>query len=83
LVRKLDLGNVLGLDLGTEKEHVLVTGVRNDIAHGRPPRNGTVVIEALAIAERLLDALASPDEPRLRSGSRRPAVGPKPTGTQT
>ncbi len=57
LVRTLGLGAMLGLDLG--REHELVTTVRNDIAHGRPPKNGTAVIEALSISERLLDALAA------------------------
>lgn len=59
LVRSLALGAELGLDLGAEQEHVLVTAVRNDIAHGRPPRNGSAVIEALSISEQLLDAIAS------------------------
>ena len=49
----------LGLDLGAEQDHVLVTSVRNDIAHGRPIRSGTMVIEALAVSERLLDELAT------------------------
>ena len=58
LVRALDLASALGRDLGTEQEHVLVIAVRNDIAHGRPVNSGKIVIEALAISERLLDALA-------------------------
>jgi hypothetical protein len=59
LVRRLDLGERLGLDLGIEQEHVLVTAVRNDIAHGRPVKSGTAVIEALSISERLLDSISS------------------------
>ena len=59
LIRKLDLGGRLRLDLGDEQEHVLVTAVRNDIAHGRPVKSGTTVIEALSISERLLDSISS------------------------
>lgn len=64
LVRALNLGQRLELDLGNQYEHERVTAVRNDIAHGRPPASGTEVIEALAIAERLLDALTGSDEGR-------------------
>lgn len=59
LVRRLELGKELGLNLGDEQDHGLVTSVRNDIAHGRPPKSGSAVIEALSISERLLDALAA------------------------
>ena len=59
LVRSLELSERLELDLGDEHEHIRVTAVRNDIAHGRPVKSGTMVIEALAISERLLDALAA------------------------
>jgi hypothetical protein len=58
LIRALDLDGRLRLDLGDEQEHVLVTAVRNDIAHGRPVRSGTTVIEALAVSERLLDSIS-------------------------
>jgi hypothetical protein len=59
LVRALNLGQRLERDLGTQYEHGRVTSVRNDLAHGRPPASGMEVIEALAIAERLLDALTA------------------------
>jgi hypothetical protein len=59
LVRALELGERLSLDLGSEQEHVCVITVRNDIAHGRPVKSGTLVIEALAISERLLDVLVA------------------------
>ena len=52
LVRELELGATLGLDLGTKQDHQLVTAVRNAIAHGRPVESGTMVIEALAVSER-------------------------------
>jgi hypothetical protein len=55
----LGLSQRLSLDLGHEQEHIRITAVRNDIAHGRPVKSGTMVIEALAISERLLDALAA------------------------
>jgi hypothetical protein len=57
LVRTLELGQRLGIDLGNEAEHVRITGVRNDIAHGRPVQSGADVIEALETAERILDSI--------------------------
>jgi hypothetical protein len=57
LVRDLELGRRLAIDLGNEPEHDRITSVRNDIAHGRPVRSGADVIAALEIAERILDSI--------------------------
>jgi hypothetical protein len=61
-VRALDLSRELNLPLGSEDEHVRLTKVRNDIAHGRTP-HGAAVIDALDIAERILDSLLVPPTP--------------------
>jgi hypothetical protein len=57
LVRDLDLPSRLSINLGTQPDHELITGVRNDIAHGRQVGSGAHAIEALLASERLLDAV--------------------------
>ena len=59
VVRALRLGPRLTIALGTEDEHVRLTTVRNDIAHGRPVKSGSAAIDALALAQQLLDSLAT------------------------
>jgi hypothetical protein len=56
-VRGLRLGERLGIDLGFQSDHEKVTRVRNDIAHGREVPSGLLAIEALEIAEQLLDEI--------------------------
>lgn len=55
-IRSLNLGRRLSVFLGSEVDHSKLTKVRNDIAHGRIA-HGAAVIEALDIAERVLDGL--------------------------
>lgn len=57
VVRNLGLGERLGMNLGSQSDHELVTDVRNDIAHGREVDSGAKVIGALLLAERILDAI--------------------------
>jgi hypothetical protein len=57
LVGDLDLASRLSVNLGTQAEHELITGVRNDIAHGREVESGAHAIRALLASERLLDAV--------------------------
>jgi hypothetical protein len=57
LIRTLEIGRRLGVDLGSQQEHEQITNVRNDIAHGRPVRSGADVIAALGFAERILDSI--------------------------
>lgn len=59
MVRELGLSERLGRELGTQQEHELVTSVRNDIAHGRTIESGGKAIDALLVAERMLDATLS------------------------
>lgn len=55
-IRSMELGSRHGVALGSEADHSKLTKVRNDVAHGRIA-HGAAVIEALAIAEGMLDAL--------------------------
>jgi hypothetical protein len=55
-IRSLDISARIGVSLGGQSDHSKLTKVRNDVAHGRTA-HGAAVIEALDIAERLLDAL--------------------------
>ena len=57
LVRNLDLASRLGIDLGSQEDQELVTSVRNDIAHGKQERSGGEVLQALELAEKILDAI--------------------------
>jgi hypothetical protein len=59
LAGQLRLAERLQIDLGSQMEQECVTSVRNDIAHGREVSSGLRVIEALKIAERLLDSITS------------------------
>ena len=57
VVRKLDLASRLGIDLGSEADQQLVTSVRNDIAHAKQERSGADILQALDLAEKMLDAI--------------------------
>jgi hypothetical protein len=57
LVRELDLVSRLGIELGSQADQELATAVRNDIAHAKQERSGTDVLEALDIAETMLDVI--------------------------
>jgi hypothetical protein len=57
LVRELDIANRLGIDLGSQGDQELVTAIRNDIAHAKQERSGADVLEALELAEMMLDVI--------------------------
>jgi hypothetical protein len=67
VIRELELANELKVDLKGQREHELVTAVRNDIAHGRAVRRGADVIEALELAEQILDAVQNALSKRVAS----------------
>ena len=57
-VRRLRLDRRYEIDFGVEEEHIGITAVRNDIAHGREVEDSRSAVGALASAERLLERLA-------------------------
>lgn len=56
--RRIGLAERLSLDLGSQRDHDLLTSVRNDLAHGRTPE-GCSAIEALIIGLRILQDIAA------------------------
>jgi hypothetical protein len=63
LVRDLHVSSRQGINLGTQPEHDLITGVRNDIAHGREVESGARAINSRLLAERVLDAVMDAKPP--------------------
>jgi hypothetical protein len=55
--RELSLGRRLGIELGSAEEHKVINDARVDLAHGKQELGGKELLESLALAERLLDAL--------------------------
>jgi hypothetical protein len=62
-VRRLRLDRRYEIELGNEAQHVMITAVRNDIAHGREVDDPHAAIAALATAESYLTQLENAADP--------------------